>query len=69
MHVKETQSQHTCKVVKPFADPNTQNKVKFAYVKDGESQKSMESLFDLEKLESAFGRRTACMFDNEEANF
>lgn len=53
-------------VVKPFLDPNTQKKVKFVYTKDGESQKLMESLFDLDKLECAFGGRSTCRFNKDE---
>lgn len=53
-------------VVKPFLDPNTQKKVKFVYTKDEESQKLMESLFDLDKLECAFGGRSTCRFNKDE---
>ncbi|KAL4297903.1 hypothetical protein GQ457_12G016290 [Hibiscus cannabinus] len=42
-------------VVKPFLEPKTQNKVKFAYSGDLNTKKIMEDLFDMEKLESAFG--------------
>lgn len=53
-------------VVKPFLDPNTQKKVKFVYTKDGECEKMMESLFDLDKLECAFGGRSTCRFNKDE---
>lgn len=53
-------------VVRPFLDPNTQKKVKFVYIKDEERQKVMESLFDLDKLECAFGGRSACRFNKDE---
>ncbi|XP_039001874.1 phosphatidylinositol transfer protein 3-like [Hibiscus syriacus] len=43
------------KVVKPFLEAKTQNKVKFVYSDDVNSKKAMEDLFDMEKLESAFG--------------
>ncbi|KAL4278252.1 hypothetical protein GQ457_03G033090 [Hibiscus cannabinus] len=43
------------KVVNPFLEPKTQNKVKFVYSDDPSSKKIMEDLFDMEKLESAFG--------------
>ncbi|MBA0566119.1 hypothetical protein Golob_010964 [Gossypium lobatum] len=43
------------KVVKPFLEPKTQNKVKFVYSDDPNSKKIMEELFDMEKLETAFG--------------
>ncbi|XVE60459.1 hypothetical protein DITRI_Ditri05aG0130200 [Diplodiscus trichospermus] len=42
-------------VVKPFLEPKTQNKVKFVYSNDLNTKKIMEDLFDVEKLESAFG--------------
>ncbi|XP_022773169.1 random slug protein 5-like [Durio zibethinus] len=42
-------------VVKPFLEPKTQNKVKFVYSDDLNTKKIMEDLFDVEKLESAFG--------------
>ncbi|XP_044511265.1 phosphatidylinositol transfer protein 3-like [Mangifera indica] len=42
-------------VVKPFLEPKTQNKVKFVYSDDLDSKKIMEELFDMDKLESAFG--------------
>lgn len=53
-------------VVKPFLDPKTQKKVKFVYAKDEESEKVMDSLFDLNQLESAFGGRSALRFDKDE---
>ncbi|XWS25260.1 hypothetical protein CRYUN_Cryun27aG0054000 [Craigia yunnanensis] len=42
-------------VVKPFLEPKTQNKVKLVYSDDLNTKKIMEDLFDMEKLESAFG--------------
>ncbi|XWS21536.1 hypothetical protein CRYUN_Cryun30bG0062600 [Craigia yunnanensis] len=42
-------------VVKPFLEPKTQNKVKFVYSHDHNTKKIMEDLFDMEKLEAAFG--------------
>ncbi|KAE8728300.1 dnaJ-like protein subfamily B member 1-like [Hibiscus syriacus] len=42
-------------LVKPFLEPKTQNKVKFVYSVDLNTKKIMEDLFDMEKLESAFG--------------
>ncbi|XP_022768298.1 random slug protein 5-like isoform X2 [Durio zibethinus] len=42
-------------VVKPFLEPRTRNKVKFVYSDDLNTKKIMEDLFDIEKLESAFG--------------
>jgi len=43
------------KVVKPFLEPKTANKVKFVYSDDLNSKKIMEDLFDMEHLEFAFG--------------
>ncbi|XP_068637731.1 uncharacterized protein [Aristolochia californica] len=42
-------------VVKPFLEPKTYRKVKFVYSDDPNSKKIMEDLFDMDKLESAFG--------------
>ncbi|GAV59279.1 CRAL_TRIO domain-containing protein/CRAL_TRIO_N domain-containing protein [Cephalotus follicularis] len=42
-------------VVKPFLEPKTRNKVKFIYADDLNTKKIMEELFDMDKLESAFG--------------
>ena len=42
-------------MVKPFLESKTQNKVKFVYSDDLNTKKIMEDLFDMEKLESAFG--------------
>ncbi|KAH7277740.1 hypothetical protein KP509_38G004800 [Ceratopteris richardii] len=53
-------------VVKPFLDPKTQKKVKFVYPKEEESDKLMESCFDMDKMESAFGGRSASKFDKDE---
>ncbi|XP_020107977.1 random slug protein 5-like isoform X1 [Ananas comosus] len=51
------------KIVKPFLDHKTYKKVKFVYSDDTESQKIMTDLFDVDKLESAFGGRNPCVFD------
>ncbi|KAH7437240.1 hypothetical protein KP509_05G061600 [Ceratopteris richardii] len=53
-------------LVKPFLDPKTQKKVKFVYPKEEESDKLMESCFDVDKLESAFGGRSGSKFDKDE---
>ncbi|CBI19134.3 uncharacterized protein LOC100250501 isoform X2 [Vitis vinifera] len=42
-------------VVKPFLEPKTCKKVKFVYSDDLNAKKIMEDLFDMDKLESAFG--------------
>ncbi|KAK6257401.1 hypothetical protein QUC31_000860 [Theobroma cacao] len=50
-------------VVKPFLEAKTQNKVKFAYSDDLNTKKIVEDLFDMEKLESAFGGNDDSGFD------
>ncbi|XVE95343.1 hypothetical protein REPUB_Repub02eG0088600 [Reevesia pubescens] len=50
-------------VVKPFLEPKTRNKVNFVYADDLNSKKIMEDLFDVEKLESAFGGNDASGFN------
>lgn len=42
-------------VVKPFLELKTQNKVKFVYSDDLNTRRIMEDLFDMDRLESAFG--------------
>lgn len=53
-------------VVKPFLDPRTYKKVKFVYSKNEESVRLMDSCFELEKLESAFGGKSASRFNKDE---
>lgn len=53
-------------VVSVFLDPRTQKKVKFVYSKVEESEKLMETLFDLDKVESAFGGKSTSRFDKDE---
>ncbi|XP_077248920.1 uncharacterized protein LOC143888400 isoform X2 [Tasmannia lanceolata] len=53
-------------IVKPFLEPNTFKKVKFVYSDDTESKKIMEDLFDMDKLELAFGGRNSIGFDYKE---
>ncbi|KAF8104914.1 hypothetical protein N665_0165s0003 [Sinapis alba] len=43
------------KMVKPFLDPKTRNKVRFVYSDDNVSKKILEDIFDMEQLEVAFG--------------
>lgn len=50
-------------VVKPFLEPKTYRKVKFVYSKDPESGKIMEEVFDMDKLECAFGGRNPIEFN------
>lgn len=45
------------KVVKPFLEQKTYKKVKFVYSDNPGSQKILLDLFDMDKLESAFGGR------------
>ena len=52
-------------MVKPFIEPKTFKKVKFAYSSDPQSQKIMEELFDMDKLDSAFGGRNPGGFNFE----
>ncbi|KAG8647976.1 phosphatidylinositol transfer protein 3 isoform X2 [Manihot esculenta] len=52
-------------MVKPFIEPKTYKKVKFVYTNDLESLKIMEELFDMDKLDSAFGGRSSAGFDYE----
>nr|XP_043637206.1 phosphatidylinositol transfer protein 3-like [Erigeron canadensis]XP_043637207.1 phosphatidylinositol transfer protein 3-like [Erigeron canadensis] len=51
------------KVVKPFLEPKTANKVKFVYSDDPNTKSFMESLFYIDKLESAFGGKNTAKFD------
>ncbi|KAL5703925.1 hypothetical protein ACHQM5_022417 [Ranunculus cassubicifolius] len=53
-------------VVKPFLEPKTYRKVKFCYSNDPNSKKIMEDLFDMEKLETAFGGNNETGFDINE---
>ncbi|KAH7373391.1 hypothetical protein KP509_17G053700 [Ceratopteris richardii] len=53
-------------VIRPFLDPSTQKKVKFVYANDEGGQKLMESLFDLDMLECAFGGRNRCKFNKDD---
>lgn len=50
-------------MVKPFLEQKTYKKVKFAYSNDPQSRKVMESIFDMDKLESAFGGKSTAGFD------
>ncbi|CAA0809787.1 Sec14p-like phosphatidylinositol transfer family protein [Striga hermonthica] len=50
-------------LVKPFLEHKTYKKVKFVYSDHPPSMKVMESLFDLDKLESAFGGKGTEAFD------
>ncbi|XP_019071164.1 uncharacterized protein [Solanum lycopersicum] len=50
-------------LVKPFLEKRTYKKVKFVYPNDVDTQKVMEDLFDMEKLESCFGGKWTHDFD------
>lgn len=50
-------------MVKPFLEPKTYKKVRFAYSNDPQSQRIMEALFDMDKLDSAFGGKNTVGFD------
>lgn len=53
-------------MVKPFLEPKTFKKVRFVYSDNPQSQKTMEDLFDIDKLGSAFGGRNSIGFDYED---
>ncbi|PON55734.1 CRAL-TRIO lipid binding domain containing protein [Trema orientale] len=53
------------KMVKPFIEPKTFKKVKFVYSNNPQSQKIMEELFDMDKLECTFGGRKSLGFEYE----
>lgn len=46
-----------------FIEPELEKKVKFVYTDNPESQRTMADMFDMEKLESAFGGRNASGID------
>ncbi|KAL6864824.1 hypothetical protein ACP4OV_015975 [Aristida adscensionis] len=50
-------------MIKHFLEPKLQEKVKFVYNNNSESQRIMADMFDLDKLESAFGGRNTDNFD------
>ncbi|XP_058107605.1 uncharacterized protein LOC131251108 isoform X2 [Magnolia sinica] len=54
------------KIVKPFLEPKTYKKARFVYSDNMDSQKIMEDLFNLDKLESTFGGRSSIGFDYKE---
>lgn len=51
------------KIVKPFLEHKTYKKVKFVYSDNVDSQRIMTELFDMDKLESAFGGHNPVGFD------
>lgn len=52
-------------LVKPFIEPKTYKKVRFVYSKEPQSQKLMEELFDMDKLDCTFGGRNSAGFNYE----
>ena len=52
--------------MKPFLEPKTYKKVKFVYSDDPKSLRIMEEVFDLDKLDAAFGGKNTGGFDYEE---
>ncbi|KAL0453313.1 UNVERIFIED_CONTAM: hypothetical protein Slati_1309400 [Sesamum latifolium] len=50
-------------MVKPFLELKTYKKIKSTYSDQPQSTKVMESLFDMDKLESAFGGKSKEGFD------
>ncbi|CAA6661927.1 unnamed protein product [Spirodela intermedia] len=54
------------KLVRPFLESETYQKVKFIFSDDPESQKIDGELFDLDELESAFGGHNPIEFDYNE---
>uniref|UniRef100_A0A0A9SK49 Uncharacterized protein n=1 Tax=Arundo donax TaxID=35708 RepID=A0A0A9SK49_ARUDO len=51
------------KIMRHFVEPKINEKVKFVYNNNSESQKIMADMFDLDKLESAFGGRNTASID------
>ena len=50
-------------IVKQFLEPTLQDKIKFVYNNNAESQRIMTDMFDMDKLESAFGGRNTASLD------
>ncbi|CAL4892687.1 unnamed protein product [Urochloa decumbens] len=51
------------KIVKRFIEPTLQEKVKFVYSNNSDSQRIMSGMFDMDKLESAFGGKNTASLD------
>lgn len=58
-----TRASFFLQIVKPFLEHKTYKKVKFVYSDNIDSQKIMTELFDMDKLESAFGGHNQVGFD------
>lgn len=52
-------------MVKPFLEPKTYKKVKFVYMDQPNTMNVMEALFEMDKLESAFGGKNTESFEFE----
>lgn len=50
-------------IVKHFIEPTLQEKIKFVYSNNSESLRMMADMFDMDKLESAFGGRNTASLD------
>ena len=50
-------------IIKQFLEPTLQDKIKFIYSNNAESQRIMTDMFDMDKLESAFGGRNTASLD------
>lgn len=50
-------------MVKHIIEPTLQEKLKFVYSDNSESQRIMADMFDMDKLESAFGGRNTASLD------
>ncbi|KAJ3700514.1 hypothetical protein LUZ61_004219 [Rhynchospora tenuis] len=53
-------------VVRPFLEPKTYRKVKFAYSDDQNTKRIMEDLFNMDELESCFGGNNQTTFEFNE---
>jgi hypothetical protein len=56
-------TQFSLQIVKHFIEPTLQEKIKFVYSNNSESQRMMADMFDMDKLESAFGGRNTASLD------
>ncbi|CAN6338106.1 unnamed protein product [Urochloa humidicola] len=54
------------KIIKHFIEPALQQKVEFVYSNNSESKRIMADMFDMDKLEAAFGGRNTASLDISE---
>jgi len=52
-------------MIRPFLETELYNKIKFCYSGDHKGKKILEDLFDMDKLESAFGGNADTGFDKD----